>query len=101
MASVTLENVTKRYDDVTAVEDMNFEITDGEFITLVGPSGCGKSTTMEMVAGLTMPTEGTVYIGEREVTNLPLKDRGIAMFWKTIAIPLSFGGRLVTSRSPM
>ena len=102
MASVTLENVTKRYDDVTAVDDMNFEITDGEFITLVGPSGCGKSTTMEMVAGLTMPTEGTVYIGERDVTNLPPKDRGIAMVFQNIALfphmdvydNISFGLRL-------
>jgi len=102
MASVTLEHVTKRYDDVTAVDDMNFEIEDGEFITLVGPSGCGKSTTMEMIAGLTMPTEGTVYIGERDVTNLPPKDRGVAMVFQNIALfphmdvydNISFGLRL-------
>ena len=102
MASVTLEHVTKRYDEVTAVDDMNFEISDSEFITLVGPSGCGKSTTMEMIAGLTMPTEGTVYIGERDVTNLPPKDRGIAMVFQNIALfphmdvydNISFGLRL-------
>lgn len=50
MARVTLTDVTKRYDDIVAVDDMNVEIEDGEFICLVGPSGCGKSTTMETIA---------------------------------------------------
>jgi multiple sugar transport system ATP-binding protein len=102
MASVTLEDVTKRFEDVVAVDDMNLEINDGEFVTLVGPSGCGKSTTMETVAGLTIPTEGTIHIGEREVTNLPPKDRGIAMVFQNIALfphmdvydNISFGLRL-------
>ncbi|MFB6244632.1 MAG: ATP-binding cassette domain-containing protein, partial [Halobaculum sp.] len=85
MARVTLDGVTKRYDDVTAVNDMNLDIRDGEFVTLVGPSGCGKSTTMETVAGLTKPTEGSVHIGDREVTNLPPKDRGISMVFQNIA----------------
>ncbi|PSP82088.1 ABC transporter ATP-binding protein, partial [Halobacteriales archaeon QS_4_69_225] len=56
MASVTLKDVKKEYDDVTAVDNMNLEIRDGEFVTFVGPSGCGKSTTMETIAGLTIPT---------------------------------------------
>ncbi|AUX08615.1 ABC-type sugar transport system, ATP-binding protein [Halalkaliarchaeum desulfuricum] len=102
MASVTLENITKRYEDVTAVEDMNLEVEHGEFLTLVGPSGCGKSTTMETIAGLTLPTEGSVYIGDREVTNLPPKDRGISMVFQNIALfphmdvydNISFGLRL-------
>ncbi|MFC7156297.1 ABC transporter ATP-binding protein [Halomarina halobia] len=102
MATVTLNEVSKRYQDVVAVDDMNLEIRDGEFLTLVGPSGCGKSTTMEMVAGLTMPTEGEVYIGDREVTNLPPKDRGVAMVFQNIALfphmnvydNISFGLRL-------
>jgi multiple sugar transport system ATP-binding protein len=102
MGDVKLENVYKRYDDVTAVEDMNIHIRDGEFVCLVGPSGCGKSTTMEMVAGLTIPSEGEVYIGGREVTNLPPKDRGIAMVFQNIALfphmdvydNVSFGLRL-------
>ncbi|PSP99879.1 ABC transporter ATP-binding protein [Halobacteriales archaeon QS_5_70_17] len=102
MGNVTLEHVTKRYEDVTAVDDMNLEIRDGEFVCLVGPSGCGKSTTMEMVAGLTKPTEGQVYIGDRNVTNLPPKDRGIAMVFQNIALfphmdvydNISFGLRL-------
>jgi multiple sugar transport system ATP-binding protein len=102
MGDVKLENVYKRYEDVTAVDDMNIHIRDGEFVCLVGPSGCGKSTTMEMVAGLTIPSEGQVYIGEREVTNLPPKDRGIAMVFQNIALfphmdvydNISFGLRL-------
>ncbi|MFC6717645.1 ABC transporter ATP-binding protein [Natrialbaceae archaeon GCM10025810] len=102
MARVTLEHVTKRYEDVTAVDDINFEIEDGEFVCLVGPSGCGKSTTMETVAGLTKPTEGKVYIGDREVTNLAPKDRGVAMVFQNIALfphmdvyeNISFGLRL-------
>lgn len=102
MAKVRLENVTKRYGDVTAVDKMNLDIHDNEFVTLVGPSGCGKSTTMEQVAGLTHPTEGQVYIGDREVTNLPPKDRKIAMVFQNIALfphldvfdNISFGLRL-------
>ena len=102
MGDVTLEHVTKQYDDVTAVDDMNVEINDGEFICLVGPSGCGKSTTMEMIAGLTIPTEGKVSIAGYDVTNLPPKDRGIAMVFQNIALfphmdvydNISFGLRL-------
>jgi multiple sugar transport system ATP-binding protein len=106
MAKLKLDHVTKRYDDqgevVTAVDDMNLDIDHGEFICFVGPSGCGKSTTMETIAGLTIPTEGTVHIGDRDVTNLPPKDRGIAMVFQNIALfphmdvydNISFGLRL-------
>jgi multiple sugar transport system ATP-binding protein len=102
MARVKLTDVTKQYDDVTAVDNMNLDLKDGEFICLVGPSGCGKSTTLETVAGLTKPTSGTITIGEREVTNLPPKDRGIAMVFQNIALfphmdvydNISFGLRL-------
>ncbi|WP_423744480.1 ABC transporter ATP-binding protein (plasmid) [Haladaptatus sp. SPP-AMP-3] len=102
MGEVNLEHVSKRYDDVTAVEDMNLDIEDGEFVTLVGPSGCGKSTTLETIAGLTIPTEGTISIADREVTTLPPKDRGIAMVFQNIALfphmdvydNISFGLRL-------
>ncbi|MFW5949750.1 MAG: ABC transporter ATP-binding protein [archaeon] len=102
MASVKLENITKQYGDEIAVENMNFEVEDGEFLTLVGPSGCGKSTTMETIAGLTQPTEGSIFIGDRDVTNLPPKDRGVAMVFQSIALfphmdvydNISFGLRL-------
>jgi multiple sugar transport system ATP-binding protein len=102
MASVNLEGITKRYEDVTAVDDMTLDIEDGEFVTFVGPSGCGKSTTMETIAGLTLPTEGTIEIGGRDVTDLPPKDRGISMVFQNIALfphmdvydNISFGLRL-------
>jgi len=102
MATIQLEHITKRYGNEIAVEDMNLDIRDGEFLTLVGPSGCGKSTTMETIAGLTRPTEGTVSIGRRDVTDLPPKDRGVAMVFQNIALfphmdvadNISFGLRL-------
>ncbi|SNR30104.1 ABC transporter ATP-binding protein [Halorubrum vacuolatum] len=102
MADVQLQHITKEYGDVTAVDDMNLEIRDGEFVTFVGPSGCGKSTTMETIAGLTLPTDGKVTIGDRDVTNLPPKDRGISMVFQNIALfphmdvydNISFGLRL-------
>jgi len=102
MARVRLENITKRYGEETAVEDVSLEVEDGEFVTFVGPSGCGKSTTMETVAGLTTPSEGRVYIGDDEVTNLAPKDRGVAMVFQNIALfphmdvyeNISFGLRL-------
>ncbi|WP_435320666.1 ABC transporter ATP-binding protein [Haloarchaeobius sp. TZWSO28] len=102
MARVKLNDVIKQYDDVTAVDHMNLDIEDGEFITLVGPSGCGKSTTMETIAGLTKPTSGQVLIGDTDVTNYPPKDRGVAMVFQNIALfphmdvydNISFGLRL-------
>lgn len=102
MARLTLDHVTKRYGDVVAVDELGLRVTDGEFVTLVGPSGCGKSTTIEIIAGLTEPTDGSVHIGDREVTTLPPKDRGIAMVFQNIALfphlnvfkNVSFGLRL-------
>jgi multiple sugar transport system ATP-binding protein len=86
MGDVRYENITKEYGEETAVTDMNIEIDDGEFVTLVGPSGCGKSTTLEIVAGLTEPTSGRVYIDDEDVTDLPPKDRDIAMVFQNIAL---------------
>ena len=102
MGNVKLEHITKRYDDELAVDDMNLDIRDGEFVTFVGPSGCGKSTTMETIAGLTTPTEGTITISGVDVTDLPPKDRGISMVFQNIALfphmdvfdNISFGLRL-------
>jgi len=102
MGKVILEDVTKEYGDVVAVNDMNLDLKDGEFITLVGPSGCGKSTTLETIAGLTIPTSGKITIAGKEVTTLPPKDRGIAMVFQNIALfphmdvydNISFGLRL-------
>lgn len=88
MATVFFDNVCKVYarGDTPAVDGFSLEISDGEFIVLVGPSGCGKSTTLRMVAGLELPTSGSISIGGRDVTSLPPKDRDIAMVFQNYAL---------------
>ncbi len=86
MASVTYEHVTKRYGDVVAVNDLNIEIADKEFLVFVGPSGCGKSTALRMLAGLEEISEGHIYIGDRLVNDVPPKDRDIAMVFQSYAL---------------
>lgn len=86
MASVTFENVVKRYGNVTAVNNLNLEIPDKEFLVFVGPSGCGKSTSLRMLAGLEDITEGTIYIGDRPVNDVAPKDRDIAMVFQSYAL---------------
>jgi multiple sugar transport system ATP-binding protein len=86
MARVTLTDVGKSYGGVRAVNDVDLEIADEEFVVLVGPSGCGKSTTLRMVAGLEEITSGTIAIGERVVNELPPKDRDIAMVFQNYAL---------------
>src|SRR5919205_2175047 len=87
MARIVLENVTKVYgNDVVAVDDVSFEIGDGEFMVLVGPSGCGKSTILRILAGLEEVTAGEVRIGDRQVTDLPPKDRDVAMVFQNYAL---------------
>jgi multiple sugar transport system ATP-binding protein len=86
MASVRFEHVTKRYGQVTAVEDLNLAIPDGQFMTLVGPSGCGKSTTLNMLAGLDEVTEGDIYLDDDRVTRMAPGDRDIAMVFQSYAL---------------
>ena len=86
MASVTYENVTKRFGEVTAVSNLNIHIEDKEFLVFVGPSGCGKSTSLRMLAGLEEITEGRIMIDDREVNDVPPKDRDIAMVFQSYAL---------------
>ena len=86
MATVTFENVWKRYGDFAAVKDLNLGIQDGEFMVLVGPSGCGKTTSLRMIAGLEEVTEGTLKIGDRVVNDVAPKDRDIAMVFQSYAL---------------
>lgn len=88
MASVTFDAATRLYPGGTrpAVDKMNIEIADGEFLVLVGPSGCGKSTTLRMLAGLEDVNEGRILIGDRDVTDVPPKDRDIAMVFQNYAL---------------
>ncbi len=86
MATVTFENVSKRFGDVVAVDDLNLDIRDAEFMVLVGPSGCGKTTSLRMVAGLEEITSGTLRIGERVINDVAPKDRDIAMVFQSYAL---------------
>ncbi|HEX2193547.1 MAG TPA: ATP-binding cassette domain-containing protein, partial [Candidatus Limnocylindria bacterium] len=87
MATVTFDHVFKRYSaDVVAVNDLNLEIADGEFLVLVGPSGCGKTTALRCVAGLETVSEGKLYIGDRVVNDVAPKDRDIAMVFQSYAL---------------
>ena len=87
MAEVTMEEVTKIYGgDVTAVDKMNLDIPDGEFVVFVGPSGCGKSTALRMIAGLEDISGGKVFIGDRVVNDLPPRERDIAMVFQNYAL---------------
>ncbi len=87
MASVRLEGVTKMFGHrVLAVENVDLEIKDQEFVTLVGPSGCGKSTTLRMIAGLERPTQGHIYFNDRVVNDEEPRDRNVAMVFQSYAL---------------
>jgi multiple sugar transport system ATP-binding protein len=88
MASVKFQKASRVYPGgtVAAVDAIDLEIADGEFLVLVGPSGCGKSTTLRMLAGLEEVNGGTILIGDRDVTNIPPKDRDIAMVFQNYAL---------------
>jgi multiple sugar transport system ATP-binding protein len=87
MAGIVLDGVSKVFgDDVIAVNDVSLDIGDGEFMVLVGPSGCGKSTILRILAGLEDVTAGEVFIDSRQVTDLPPKDRDIAMVFQNYAL---------------
>src|SRR5215468_1797296 len=102
MAQVALRNIVKTFDRTPAVQGINLDIPDREFIVLVGPSGCGKSTTLRMIAGLEEATSGEIFIGDMLVNDVPPKDRDIAMVFQNYALyphmtvyeNMSFGLRL-------
>lgn len=91
---IILENLTKRFSDrnrkikeeITAVDQFNVEINDGELVCLLGPSGCGKSTVLNMISGLEKPTQGRVFFGDDDVTDLPPERRGIGMVFQSYAL---------------
>ncbi len=90
---IILENLTKKFisrnnknEIVTAVNNFNIEIPDGKLVGLLGPSGCGKSTTLNLICGLEEPTEGKIYFGDTDVTNLPPENRGVGMVFQNYAL---------------
>ncbi|HEU5363421.1 MAG TPA: ABC transporter ATP-binding protein [Gaiellaceae bacterium] len=83
---VRLENVTKQFADVTAVDEMSLDVESGKFYAFLGPSGCGKTTTLRMIGGFEEPTEGTIYLGDRTVTGLPPYKRDVNTVFQSYAL---------------
>jgi multiple sugar transport system ATP-binding protein len=106
MPRVSFEHITKTYGHMPVLDDLNLSVEDGDFLVLLGPSGCGKTTLLNLLAGLLDVTDGRIMIGERDVTDLDPKDRGLAMVFqsyalyptKTVRGNLKFG--LVSSKLP-
>lgn len=86
MANVRLEGIKRRFNKVTAIENISFEVPDGQFWVLVGPSGCGKSTILRMIAGLETATDGNLYIGDVLVNHIPARQRDVAMVFQNYAL---------------
>jgi len=86
MANVKLEGITRKYGMVSAIENITFEVPNGEFWVLVGPSGCGKSTILRTIAGLESATSGKIYIDEELVNNVPARARDVAMVFQNYAL---------------
>ena len=86
MANVRLEAIQRRFSNVTAIEDITFEVPDGEFWVLVGPSGCGKSTILRTIAGLETASSGNLYIGDELMNNVPARRRDVAMVFQNYAL---------------
>ena len=86
MANVRLEAIKRRFSNVIAIEDITFEVPDGEFWVLVGPSGCGKSTILRTIAGLETASSGNLYIGDELMNNVPARRRDVAMVFQNYAL---------------
>ena len=86
MARVLLKNVVKKFGNVVAVNHVNLEVKDREFMILLGPSGCGKSTTLRLIAGLETPDEGEIWIGDRLINDIDPTKRNVAMVFQSYAL---------------
>lgn len=86
MARILLKNLTKRFGNVIAVNDLSLEVNDKEFLVLLGPSGCGKTTVLRCIAGLETQDEGEIYVGDTLVNGLPPKERDVAMVFQSYAL---------------
>lgn len=85
MAPVRLCGVTKKFGQNIVLHEIDLEVADREFLVLVGPSGCGKSTLLRLIAGLEEVTDGSIYLGDRQINHLPPKVRDIAMVFQSYA----------------
>jgi len=86
MAAITIEGVSKRFGAAMALEQLDLTVADGEFVALLGPSGCGKTTLLRIIAGLETRSSGRVLIGDRDVSDLPPAQRGLAMVFQNYAV---------------
>lgn len=86
MSHVKIERVVKHYGSVVALQELDLEIQEGEFLTLLGPSGCGKTTTLRLIAGFIEPTQGMIYLGNDDVTFVPPQKREIGMVFQDYAL---------------
>ncbi len=86
MSTVRLDSIAKHYGATVAVHELDLDVADGEFVTLLGPSGCGKTTTLRMVAGLVEPTDGRIWFDDQDVTYLPPRKRNIGFVFQTPAL---------------
>src|SRR5215471_5225990 len=85
-ADVRIEDVTKRFDGVVAVDDLSLEIERGAFFAMLGPSGCGKTTTLRMIGGFEVPSEGRIFLGERDVVGQPPYRRDVNTVFQSYAL---------------
>ena len=86
MPRIKLEGVSKSFGKITALEQVNFEMQDGEYITILGPSGCGKTTLIKIVAGIWTPTEGRVLVDNKDITNTPMEERDLGYVFQNIIL---------------
>ena len=86
MPALHLENITKRYGKLKAVDNLSLEVRDGELLTLLGPSGCGKTTVLRCVSGFVRPDDGQIYLGDRKITEIPTEKRGIGLVFQHYAL---------------
>ena len=86
MPALHLENITKRYGKLKAVDNLSLEVRDGELLTLLGPSGCGKTTVLRCVSGFVRPDDGQIYLGDRKITEIPPEKRGIGLVFQNYAL---------------
>src|SRR5882672_11355317 len=84
--SIELRNVSKKFGEVTAVNDVNFAVEDGELMALLGPSGGGKTTVLRMIGGLEMPTEGDIFVRGQRVNDVPVQQRNIGFVFQNYAL---------------
>ena len=83
---INFENIEIKYGDYVAIDNLNLEINEGEFFTMLGPSGCGKTTTLRTLVGFNIPTKGKVTIGDTDVTKMPTEKRGVSIVFQSYAL---------------